>query len=346
MRKISRRHFLQTSFPFLCLTLWKKTSLLPGGIFASNVEEFPAKNRDYPSYLALERQGLLPERVEKLFSIYENCHLCPRECRVNRLKGQTGKCRATARVKVSSAFPHFGEERPLVGKSGSGTIFFANCGLRCVYCQNYTISIQGEGEEISDDQLAEIMIRLQRLGCHNINLVTPTHYVPNIVRAAQKAIGLGLRIPFVYNTSGYETLETLKLLDGIIDIYLPDAKYADPAMAAKYSEEAYNYPYYNRLALKEMHRQVGDLATGERGIAVRGVILRHLILPNRIAGTEALLKFVSEELSKSTYLNLMNQYRPEHRASEFPEIARRITRKEHEEALSWAKKYGLARFDR
>jgi putative pyruvate formate lyase activating enzyme len=246
---------------------------------------------------------------------------------------------------VSSAHPHFGEESPLVGKYGSGTIFFSNCGLRCVYCQNYTISIEGEGVEIADRRLADSMISLQKMGCHNINLVTPTHYVPNIVSALEKAIQRGLEIPLVYNTGGYEKLEVLQQLEGIIDIYMPDCKYMDPKHAAMYSDGAFSYPYYVKIALKEMYRQVGDLVV-EKGIARRGLIIRHLVLPNRIAGTEEFLKFVAENLSKTTYLNIMRQYRPEHRANEYPELARQLKRKEYTEALQWAKKYDLFRLDR
>lgn len=304
------------------------------------------KPDDFPSYLALERSGRLAEREERLTAFHENCHLCPRNCRVNRLKGETGVCQATARVKISSAFPHFGEEKPLVGRGGSGTVFFSNCGLRCVFCQNYTISIEGEGVEVSDAQLAETMVKVQGFGCHNINLVTPTHYVPNIVRALRRAIKLGLKIPLVYNTSGYETLEVLELLDGIIDIYLPDLKYMHSGFAAKYSSGAYNYPYYARAAVKEMHRQVGELKLDERGVARRGVILRHLILPNRISGTEEFIKFVADELSAGTYINLMGQYRPEYKAGEHPEINRRIKRSEYQEVVAWARKYGLHRLDK
>jgi putative pyruvate formate lyase activating enzyme len=304
----------------------------------SHVEELP-------SYLQLQETGELDRRAEQFYSIYENCHLCPRDCRVNRIQGQTGRCQATAKVKVSSAAPHFGEEAPLVGRGGSGTIFFANCNLRCIYCQNYSISLEGEGIEITDKRLAETMIKLQKMGCSNINLVTPTHYLPSIVRALQNAIPMGLHIPIVYNTSGYEKLEIVQMLDGIVDIYLPDFKYMDPAQAAKYSDEAYNYPHYAKIALKEMFRQTGDLQV-ERGIAVKGLIIRHLVLPNRIAGTKELLKFVAEDISKTTYVNIMRQYRPEHKASNYPELSRRITPKEYTEALSWAKQYGLLRLDK
>ncbi|MBE0461506.1 MAG: radical SAM protein [Candidatus Aminicenantes bacterium] len=291
----------------------------------------------------LYRDGTLAKRAEELKSIYEDCHLCPRDCRVDRTKGQLGKCRASAKVKISSAFPHFGEEAPLVGRRGSGTIFFSNCGLRCIYCQNYTISIKGQGVEVSDNRLAESMIKLQKMGCHNINLVTPTHYVPNIVNALQMAIPMGLKIPLVYNTGGYESLKTLQLIDGIVDIYLPDFKYMDPEMAAKYSSEAYNYPYYAKIAFKEIYRQVGNLKQDQRGIAVKGLMIRHLVLPNRISGAREVLKFVAEEISKDCYINIMRQYRPEYKARDYPEIARPIKNSEYAEALRWAKEFGLTR---
>jgi putative pyruvate formate lyase activating enzyme len=313
-----------------------------GRTFLDNKES----SKEYPSYLELEKKGTLSERIEKLYSIYEDCHLCPRDCRVNRKEGQVGRCQATSRVKISSAVPSFDEESPLVGKNGSGTIFFSNCGLRSVYSQDYKISIEGQGIEISDQRLAEEMIKLQKKGCHNINLVSATHYAPNVVSAIQKAISLGLRIPVVYNTSGYEKRKTLQLLEGIVDIYLPECKYMDSQQAGKYSSEAYNYPHHVKLALKEMYEQVGDLKVDSRGIAVRGLMVRHLILPNRIAGTEKFLKFVAENLSKTTYINIMNQYRPEYKASEYPEIARHIKRSEYNEAIKWAKKYGLTRLAR
>jgi putative pyruvate formate lyase activating enzyme len=344
MKKISRRNFMSESLILMGSALFLPSKSIPG--MPRDFSNSAQGSGLYPSYLALEKKGELSKRVKELQSIYESCQLCPRDCRVNRLDGQTGKCQATSKVKVSSAQAHFGEERPLVGQRGSGTIFFSNCGLRCVFCQNYQISIEGEGIEISDQRLAETMIKVQNIGCHNINLVTPTHYLPNIINAVQIAIQKGLRIPLVYNTSGYERLDILQLLDGIVDIYLPDCKYMDPGHAAKYSSEAYNYPYYAKIALKEIFRQVGDLVVDNRGIAVRGLILRHLIMPNRIAGTEKFLKFVAENLSKTTYLNLMRQYRPEYKAFDYPEIARRIKRSEYEEVLSWAKKYGLNRLDK
>jgi putative pyruvate formate lyase activating enzyme len=343
MGPLSRRLFLKTAL----LSTGAGPILWPSRprTEAHNTDPETEKS-DYPGYLNLAHQGRLSERVEKLSAFYKDCHLCPRDCRVNRAEGERGVCQAGARAKISSAFAHFGEEKPLVGRGGSGTVFFSHCGLRCVFCQNSTISIEGEGVEISDDRLAETMVRVQQFGCHNINLVTPTHFVPSIIRALPRAIAMGLKIPLVYNTSGYETPEVLGLLDGLIDIYLPDLKYMRAAAAAKYSSGAYNYPYYAKLAIKEMHRQVGELETDGRGVAVRGVILRHLIMPNRVAGTEELIQFVARELSPRTYVNLMAQYRPEYRAQDYPEIARRLTRNEYAEAREWAKRYGLSRLDR
>jgi putative pyruvate formate lyase activating enzyme len=342
-QKYTRRVFLQNALFAIGSSLFYASSY--PSLNTKEIISASEDSEDYPSYIKLYKSGELSKRVKELKSFYESCHLCPRDCRVDRTKGQLGRCQASDKVKVSSAYPHFGEESPLVGKYGSGTIFFSHCGLRCVYCQNYTISIDGEGVEIADRRLADSMLSLQKMGCHNINLVTPTHYVPSIVSALEKAIQRGLGIPLVYNTGGYDKSDVLQLLDGIIDIYMPDCKYMDPEHAAVYSDGAYNYPHYVKLALKEMFRQVGDL-TIERGIARRGLIIRHLVLPNRIAGTEEFLKFVSENLSKTTYINIMRQYRPEHKANEYPDIARQLKRKEYTEALQWAKKYGLFRLDR
>ncbi len=341
MDSISRRLFIQT----LLRTAGAGSMLWPALRTSGSSNPKPPE-RDDPRYLSLARKGRLSERVSELAAFYERCHLCPRDCRVNRAAGEKGVCQAGAKVKISSAFAHFGEERPLVGQRGSGTIFFSHCGLRCVFCQNYSISIEGEGVEISDDRLAETMIKVQEFGCHNVNLVTPTHFVPSIVKALARAVELGLKIPLVYNTSGFETPEVLALLDGIIDIYLPDLKYMSPVSSSRFSSGAYNYPYYAKLAVKEMHRQVGELVTDGQGIAVKGVILRHLIMPNHVAGTQEFIKFVASEVSPKTYVNLMAQYRPEYQAKDYPEISRRLTRKELAEAREWAKKYGLSRLDR
>jgi len=336
---ISRRNFLKDAY-------YLTGSSLLIGRETSKAADLAKNDSVYPSYLSLYESGKLKQIADRLYSFYKNCELCPRDCRVNRTQNQLGKCRASDRGKVSNAFPHYGEEAPLVGKKGSGTIFFSNCGLRCIYCQNYTISIEGEGVEIPDRRLAETMLNIQNMGCHNINLVTPTHYLPNIVNALTIAVPKGLKLPLVYNTGGYERVEILKLLDGVIDIYMPDCKYMDPEYSAKYSSEAYSYPYYVKGALKEMYRQVGDLTLDAKGIAHHGLIIRHLVLPNRLAGTREFLKFVAEELSKNTYVNIMRQYRPEYKAKDYPEINRRITSKEYSEALAWAKEFGLNRMAR
>ncbi len=298
-------------------------------------------HKDYPSYLTLLKSGELNRRADELYAHYENCSLCPRDCRVNRLRGEKGKCQAPAELKISSAFPHFGEETPLVGKKGSGTIFLSHCGLRCVYCQNYSISFEGGGVKVAEERAAESMLKLQDMGCHNINLVTPTHYLPGILRAVETAAKQGLEIPLVYNTGGFEKPDILKFLDGVVDIYLPDFKYTDPADAAEYSSEAYSYPYYAKAAFKEMYRQVGNLQTDRYGIARRGLMIRHLVLPNDKAGTQEMLEFVADALSTDCYLNIMRQYRPEYRASEYPKINRRIKPSEYAAAVKAAKKRGF-----
>jgi len=305
------------------------------------------RRKDFePAYLRLERSGELERRVRELHAIYRSCRLCPRRCGVDRTKGQTGVCSSTSRAKVFSAHPHFGEERPLVGRGGSGTIFFSHCNLLCVFCQNWEINHRGDGSYVSDDQIGRLMTDLQELGCHNINLVTPTHVVPNIISGLRTAIRRGLKVPLVYNCGGYEPVEVLQLLDGIIDIYLPDYKYTDGAMAAKYSSGAADYPEVAAAAIQEMHRQVGELVVDESGTALRGLMIRHLVLPNNIAGTDKFVKFVAEKLTPATYVNIMAQYRPEYKAKNIPELSRRITSAEYQQALRWAREAGLTRLDR
>lgn len=277
--------------------------------------------------------------------ILRECRLCPRECRVDRVAGQKGKCQVTQEVVVSSYGPHFGEEAPLVGGHGSGTIFFAYCNLKCVFCQNYTISHLGEGTEVTSDELAGMMLSLQAWGCHNINLVSPTHVVPHILAALEIAAKKGLSVPLVYNTGGYDSREILRLLDGIIDIYMPDMKYSD-ARTAEQLSGIKDYPVANQTAVKEMHRQVGDLQMDEQGVAQRGLLVRHLVLPNRLAGTEEVVRFLGQEVSRDTYLNIMAQYHPCHKAFDLPRLSRRITDKEFNEAIELAHRYGLNRLDR
>ena len=284
--------------------------------------------------------GEFDERVEKFYKILESCSLCPRKCRVNRLNNEKGYCRAGKLPVVSSFSPHFGEEPPLVGRFGSGTIFFTNCNLSCQFCQNYEISQLGVGKEISTRELADEMLTLQENRCHNINFVTPTHFVPQIISALRIAVARGLTLPLVYNCGGYESVETLYLLDGIIDIYMPDAKYGVEEEAKKYSN-APCYPQIMKRALKEMHRQVGNLKVDGNGIAQRGLLIRHLVLPHSLAGTAEVIRFIAEDISKDTYVNIMDQYRPCYRASNFSLLSRRITREEYASAIEIATSLGL-----
>jgi putative pyruvate formate lyase activating enzyme len=296
------------------------------------------------AYRELYRSGELERRAARAREVLKDCSLCPQQCRADRLSGETGKCRTASDALVSSHGPHFGEEAPLVGSKGSGTIFFANCNLCCVFCQNYHISQLGQGEVVTNNEIVRMMLSLQEMGCHNINLVTPTHVVPQILDALNIASGLGLSLPVVYNCGGYESVETLRLLDGVVDIYMPDMKYSDEGNGFKYSG-ARDYSQMNRMAVKEMHRQVGDLQIDERGVATRGLLVRHLVLPAGIAGTEGVVRFLAEEISSNTYLNVMSQYRPSHRAHDFGELSRSLTQEEFIEAVRIARRYGMERLD-
>jgi putative pyruvate formate lyase activating enzyme len=275
----------------------------------------------------------------------EECRLCPRACGVNRLAGESGQCRVTSQVIVSSYGPHLGEEAPLVGQNGSGTIFFSYCNLHCVFCQNYVISQLGEGEAVTKETLAGMMLSLQAQGCHNINLVSPTHVVPYILEALDIAAAKGLNLPLVYNTGGYDSLETLKLLDGIVDIYMPDMKYSDAKTAERLSDVK-DYPAVNRAAVREMHRQVGDLKLDENGIAQRGLLVRHLVLPEGLAGTQEIVEFLAKEISANTYLNIMSQYHPCHRAFDIPGLDRPLKDREFNDAVRLAHRQGLYRLDK
>jgi putative pyruvate formate lyase activating enzyme len=297
------------------------------------------------AYLELYRSGKLAERVEAARALLKNCRLCPRHCGINRLANEKGQCRTGKLAAISSYGPHFGEEAPLVGTSGSGTIFFANCNLKCLFCQNYTISQLGDGNEITREELAKIMLALQDRGCHNINLVSPTHVVPQILEALEIAINLGLRLPLVYNSGGYDASETLEILDGIVDIYMPDMKYDDEKIAEELSGVK-NYPSINRTALKEMHRQVGDLRIDEDGTAVRGLLIRHLVLPNELAGTEEIMKFIADEISPNSYVNVMSQYHPYYKAFSIRQLNRPLSRQEFLKAVNSAVTAGLNRLDR
>jgi putative pyruvate formate lyase activating enzyme len=298
-----------------------------------------------PAYLPLFRSGELERRVAEAYGRLEACDLCARGCGVNRrLTAEGAGCHTGERALVSSFGPHFGEEDPLVGSGGSGTVFFAWCNLRCQFCQNAEISQLGQGHEVEPQELAGMMLALQGQGCHNINLVSPSHVVPQILAALLIAAGAGLRLPLVYNTGGYDAPKTLALLDGVVDIYMPDMKYADAEVARRYSKVG-SYPAVNRVAVKEMHRQVGNLALDRQGVAQRGLLVRHLVLPDGLAGTAEVVRFLRDEISPNTYVNIMDQYRPCYLAHELPPLNRQLTAREYAEALRLAEEAGL-RLDR
>ncbi len=298
-----------------------------------------------PNYRKLQRSGELKKRGKQLWNIMSECRLCPRECMADRIEGEEGFCGADSGLIISSAHPHFGEEGPLVGSGGSGTIFFSNCSLRCVFCINWEISHRGDGTPSSTGQLASMMLRLQELGCHNINVVTPTHYLPHIILALDQAAEKGLRLPLVYNTCGWERTEILKMLDGVVDIYLPDFKYFSGKMAARYSAGAEKYPEVTKAALLEMNRQVGVARPDQDGLVRRGLMIRHLVMPNNVGGSGKIMEWIGSNLPNDTYVNIMSQYRPMYKAEDYPEISRRIYRSEYNEVIKKAREAGLTNLD-
>ncbi|NVM56761.1 MAG: radical SAM protein [Desulfobacterales bacterium] len=297
-----------------------------------------------PAYIRTRDRGLLNEKIDQAYEILKACALCPRTCGVDRLSGERGICQTGEHAIVSSYNPHFGEESPLVGNHGSGTIFFTRCNLLCIFCQNYDISHEGQGVVFSSEEIVKAMLYLQDRGCHNINFVTPSHVVPQILEAVVRAVELGLRVPLVYNTSGYDRFETLAMLEGVFDIYMPDFKFWDPKVAEQLSD-APDYPEVARKAFREMHRQVGDLVLNQQGIAQRGLLIRHLVLPDELAGTREVMRFLATEISANSYVNIMAQYRPCGRASEVPALRRGITDEEYQEAIEIARKEGITRLD-
>ncbi len=298
-----------------------------------------------PGYLKLLRSGELARRADRLWKIMESCELCPRQCGVDRLEGAEGYCHASSTLEIASAQPHWGEEESLVGDGGSGTIFMSNCNLRCVFCINWEISQGGEGRERSLEDLAKMMLDLEARGCWNINIVTPTHYSAHVVKALVIAAEQGLRLPLIWNTCGWERLEILKMLDGVVDIYLPDCKYAESEMADRYSSGADTYPEVTRKALLEMHRQVGVARPARDGRMYRGLMIRHLVMPNDVGGSVKIVQWIAQHLPKDTYINLMSQYRPMHLAHEYPKINRRITHAEYDEVVKAARAAGLTNLD-
>jgi putative pyruvate formate lyase activating enzyme len=296
------------------------------------------------AYLKTFEEGLFPDIMNKAHLMLKACAVCPRECGVDRTEDESGFCESGYLPEVSSYSPHFGEESPLVGRHGSGTIFFTHCNLGCLFCQNYSISHLGEGSKISILQLAKVMVGMQKRGCHNINFVSPTHFVPQILQALPQAIQMGLSVPLVYNTGGYDSVETLKLLDGIFDIYMPDFKYSQGNISQQYSQ-APDYPSVAKKALKEMFRQVGDLQVDKEGIATRGLLVRHLVLPDNMAGTKEVMRFLAQEISKKTYVNIMDQYHPCGHIPPDSPLHRRITTEEYSQAVATAKEEGITRLD-
>lgn len=339
---INRRKFLR-SFGGIILTGAVLPATGSAGFLFSNKEFMTdvSLTRFEPGYLKLHKDGSLKARADILWDRMYRCDLCPRECGKNRIRGRRGDCNASADLEISSFAPHFGEETELVGRNGSGTIFFTNCSLLCVFCINYDVSQMGQGRKYSIDELADMMLTLQRMGCHNINVVTPTHYAPHILKALDKAAGKGLKLPLLYNTCGWEKTDVLQMLDGIVDVYLADFKYDDPQAANKYSPGAITYPEITKTALLEMHRQVGVPEPETRGIINRGLMIRHLVMPNNVAHSEKVMYWIANNLPKNTYVNIMSQYTPVFQAHEYPEISRRITQAEYAAVVDAAKNTGL-----
>ena len=340
--RMSRRCFLENTGR-VCVSMALPSLLLSGGEAGASVN---TDSSFEPAYLELHQTGELKERSEELWAFMESCRLCPRRCGVNRHRRMRGVCRAPGtELVIAASHPHFGEERPLVGEGGSGTIFLSHCNLRCAFCQNYQIAHLGRGDETSIRELVRMMLKLQRIGCHNINLVTPTHYSAHILKAIDIAAERGLRLPIVYNTSGWERLEILRLLDGVVDIYLPDFKYWDSDMSAKYSSGAESYPEITGRAILEMHRQVGVAKPAIDGTMQRGLMIRHLVMPNNIGGSEKVMEWISGHLPKDSYVNIMAQYNPVYKAYDHPELSRRITRSEYLQVVEKAKDLGLTNLD-
>ncbi|MFC1836615.1 radical SAM protein [Thermodesulfobacteriota bacterium] len=298
-----------------------------------------------PAYLRSLKDGSLATKAEQAREKLIECGICPRDCQVNRLEGEIGFCGIGEAAQVASANPHHGEESPLVGISGSGTIFFTSCNLKCVFCQNFEISHLMEGRDTDSPNLAKVMLELQHIGCHNINFVTPSHVVPQILEALYLAAQNGLSVPLVYNTGGYDLVDTLRLLDGVVDIYMPDLKFMDSEIC-ELLMDAPDYPEVVMAAIREMHRQVGDLHIDERGIATRGLLIRHLVMPNDLAGTKEAMRFLAKEISTNTYVNIMNQYRPCGRSNRFERINRSLTREEYAKALETAQEEGITKLDK
>ena len=346
MPDVSRKRFIESCF-WLALPL----PAIHFSSFISMDTELDNKvavriNSDFePGYFKMKRSGELRKRGESLWKLMDSCELCPRMCAAERLDGEKGFCEASSQLEIASFHPHHGEEDALVGKGGSGTVFFTNCNLRCVFCINYDISQEGAGEKRTIEDLAAMMLKLQHIGCHNINVVTPTHYSAHILLALDLAADHGLSLPLVYNTCGWERPEILKVLDGIVDIYLPDFKYFDSVAADTYSSGADTYPQVTRDAILEMNRQVGVAKPAADGLMYRGLMIRHLVLPNNVSRSAEIMKWIATYLPKNTYVNIMSQYRPTYKPFDHEKINRRITRTEYLTVVNAAKDAGLTNLD-
>ncbi len=341
MKNYTRRKFIKNlaGIPII----FSSTFGLASSVFSNKKYGAMISTNSYePKYLQLHRSGELKKRADILWDMMRSCDICPRECNTNRIRGSRGDCKANSNLEISSYHAHFGEEEELVGRNGSGTIFFTNCSLLCVFCINYDVSHKGRGRQYTTDSLANMMLALQKHGCHNINLVTPTHYSPHILRAIDSAAGRGLKLPIVYNTCGWEKLEILELLDGVVDIYLADFKYGDNEAADNYSAGAYDYPEITKKALTEMHRQVGTArANPKTGLIERGLMVRHLVMPENVCRTDLIMQWIANNLPKDTYINIMSQYTPMYKAFDYDKISRRITVSEYRQAINYAKDAGL-----
>jgi len=345
---LSRREFIKKG-----LIVAGTATVAAGGFgFARNmfagaaIDKGSAKATDTPyepGYIALERSGELERRERALWALYDPCRLCPRLCGANRAAGKAGACSVAGNFRVSSFGPDFGNEKPIHGTRGSGSVFLSNCNLLCVFCQNWQINHRGDGKKTTHTQLAKMLLDMQRMGCHNVSFITPTHLVPHLVKGLRLAIAGGLNVPLCYNTGGYESLEVIKLLDGVVDIYQPDFKFQDSGIAARFTHGAPDYPRHAAAAIKEMHRQVGTLQIID-GLAHRGVVVRHLVLPENLGGTDKFVRWVARELGPDTHVNIMGQYWPAFRANQHPPLDRRVTQEEYARAMAWAREAGLRNF--
>lgn len=341
MTALTRRKFIQGCFAVTGVALFGGFKY---GLARTNSPSLTDKPYlSPPRYLELERSGELARREEALWDLFSPCQLCPRMCRVNRSAGRVGACSVGNDFRVGSFGPDFGNEQPIRGTRGSGSVFLSNCNLLCVFCQNWQTNHRGDGRQTSHQELANMLLNMQRQGCHNVSFITPTHLVPHLVSALRIAIAGGLNVPLCYNTGGYESLEVIKLLDGIVDIYQPDFKFQDSEIAARFTQGAPDYALHTAAAIKEMHRQVGFLQINN-GLAHRGIVIRHLVLPENTGGADKLVRWIVDEFGTDAHVNIMNQYRPEFRAREYPPLDRRTTQAEFNQAMRWAREAGLRNF--